>query len=138
MAKVKGLVFRIYGNSGTHAVPVYVTIGGSRNGTLDLTMSPIDVTDKDSNDWKELLAGVKEWEVSGEIVYDEGDAAIAQIKADCLAGTKTKVKMKTLDSNEFVGSCFVTKLNWASPHDGAVSANATFTGTGELTDQVAS
>jgi len=137
MSHVKGTAFRAYPNTGSYAVPVYTAITGEGSMTFGASMSPINVNDKDSAGWEEILDGLKNWNISATIKYDDADTAVTAIKTDFLAGTLHKIKAKTLDLNMFSGDCYITDIGFTSPHDGIVEMSATFKGTGACAEGVA-
>lgn len=137
MAHVDGTAFKVYHNTGTYATPVYTAVGGEVDCTLNFSNSLKNTTDKGSSNWEEFITGVRSWDVSLNIKYDAGDSAITQIEVDALAGTKTKVEVKTLNSNKFYGDVFVQSLSLASAHDGIVTMPVTLKGTSTLTKAAA-
>lgn len=57
---------------GSGSPPSYATVGGMRNTTLDITASPVDVTNKDSAGQQAMLANAGVWKgsISGQGLFD--------------------------------------------------------------------
>jgi len=132
MAHIKGTAVRTYYNTGSYAAPTQTAIGDEVSCTLDISVNINDETDKDSAGWKEGSAGNKTWTTSGTAHYDEGDTAQTKLEVDVLAGTLSKVEIKTLNSNKFYGDVNITAIGFSAPHDGIVDMTYALEGTGAL------
>lgn len=55
----------------------YTAVAGVQDCTLSMSMTPIDVTDKDSNGVDEFIVGQSTYKLSGNLVYEEDDAGQA-------------------------------------------------------------
>jgi len=132
MAHIPGTAVKVYYNTGSYAVPVQTAVGDEISCTLDISVAIIDTTNKDSGGWKEGLASIKTWTTGGTANYDEGDAAQVKIEADVLAGTLSKVEVKTLHSKKFYGDVNLTSYGFSAAHDGIVTLSYALEGTGEL------
>lgn len=112
---------------------------GETSTTLNVTMSPIQVTDKDSNDYDEFLAGVRGWSFDFAARGDTGSSAQDGFIDDMIATTQvlSKVEWKTFDSNKYTGDFYATSLSISSAFDGAIEVTGTGTGTGAITQAAA-
>jgi predicted secreted protein len=103
------------------------------NWSLDLGADDIEITNFDSQGWKEYLAGLKEWSgsIEGNFKPDDtnGQKAILQAWLD---GTVVEFEFKVSDSVTFEGSAFV-KPSIEVPVDDKASFSCDITGTGALT-----
>jgi len=133
MAAVQGTTVRFYVNTGTAGSPVYTAIGYETDCTLNTNLGTIDITNKDSNNWKELIAGIRDWSCSGSAVVNVADAAYEKLKDNLLTRASGLCQFKTENSKIYAGTCFYTNLSLSTPHNGAVTASFTCEGTGALT-----
>lgn len=133
MAHIKGTAVKVYHNTGSYAVPTQTAVGDEVSCTLDISVAIIDTTDKDSSGWKEGLSSIRTWTTGGTAHYDEGDTAQSKLEQDVLAGTLSKVEVKTLNSNKFYGDVNITSIGFSAPHDGIVDMTYALEGTGSLT-----
>lgn len=82
-----GRLFTIKVSDGA-ATPTFLTIGGLKGTKMQINAAPVDITNVESDGWKEYLpgAGVKELTISGDGIFDSRtpgarkiwDAALAQ------------------------------------------------------------
>jgi TP901-1 family phage major tail protein len=111
-------------------------IAGLTSNDFTVNGETIDVTTKDSNGWKELLAGLNSFGFSADGVFD--DAASFGFD-DLLTLMKLKqpvnVRISTEVSGEHYqeGQVIITSLKKTAPMEDKVTFNATFEGSGEPT-----
>lgn len=136
---VQGTACRLYYNVGSFGSPSYGSLDGEFTSDLNWSMSPIDTTDKDSGNYSESIAGIRNWSVSATGHVDEGTAVWDKIVDDCLTSTQvlTKLEYSQVDSVKYSGSCWGTDFSISAPHDAAVDVALTLTGTGALTQSAA-
>lgn len=127
----QGTVIRFGVNVGSYAAPSYTDLEGETSFDLNFSMGTIDVTNKDSDNWKEVLPGIREVTFSFAAVYDEAGSAAPQTITDIMARTLTKAQIDTLDGYKYSGDVYMTGVSISAPHDGPVTitGDATFTGT---------
>ncbi|MFI3162892.1 MAG: phage tail tube protein [Bacillota bacterium] len=87
------------------------------------------------DDWKNYIAGLKEWSASAdgnfEIAVDkEGQEALQNA---FLEGTTVKVYLYVDGVHAYVGDAYVSSLSIEDPVDDIVSVSIDFTGSGEIT-----
>ena len=127
MAKSKALNWLIYAGASPAA------LGSEKNSSLTINHSPIDVSDKGSDDWLELLAGAKDWAVDCDGCYIDDDTAYDELEAAMLAGTSTTVEFRdTTNNDKRHGTCFITNLQLNASNGDAVTYSISFQGTGAL------
>jgi len=102
------------------------------NWSLDVGVDEIDTTNFDSNNWKEFMAGLKEWSGSFEGNLVKGHKAALFDKLGTIASIELKVTA-TDGSLTFTGQAFLTALNVEVPVEDKASISADFRGTGALT-----
>jgi len=127
------------------AILIYVTVGSelvpiasSLNASLTINGEPIDVTTKDSNGWRELIAGQKSWSMAGDGKFDPdaSNYAFTDLFGLISVGTAVVVRISQEVSGDtyYEGSALVTSLEVAAPMDDASTFSFTFEGTGELNE----
>ena len=121
----------------------FVKVGGDRiaeikNWSLDCGADDIDVSNFDSDGWKEFLAGLKEWSGSfeGNFVYDDpatgnkkGQKAIFQL---WLNSEAAEISLNVNNEIELTGDALF-KPSMEVPHDDKASFSCDYQGTGKLT-----
>jgi TP901-1 family phage major tail protein len=132
MAKVNGKAILVSVKVGTN----YVPIAGSRSCKLSLSQAVIDVTTKDSNSWKDLLPGLREWSVEVENLVDFSVAQGFEQSLDVLLSQGTTLLQIGLDGGgaNFVlqGTAILSSLSAEAPNESEATWSATFEGTGVL------
>ena len=117
-----------------------ITIGGSQiaeltDTTLTTSRDLFEVTSKDSAGNKEVLPGLKEWEVSGEGRLDflatTGYNALFTAQQDGTPLTVVVTNAVTGDK-KFTGTAYVSDLEQNAPMEDVVTFSFTLTGTGAL------
>ncbi len=101
--------------------------------SLDTGNDEIDVTTFDSQGWREIIQGIKEWSGSfeGNFKPDDTEGQVALIMA-WVSGDKVKLELQVTSTVKFSGEALVTP-SIESPVDDKVSFNCSFSGTGPLT-----
>ena len=108
--------------------------GTIRDASLTVSNSPVDVTARDSGGWREELGGIKEWTISGPMVYLKDDVAMVALRTASLAGTLvTGVLFIFKDLEGFKGDVLVTEMGAAAPLEDAVVVEITLKGVGPVT-----
>lgn len=133
----QGTVFKAWPNIGSYAAPSYTSLEGETSMSFEVSTAMIDVTNKSSSNNRRILAGVRSSTYNVTMVYDEDATAPAQIITDILAGTLTKVELKTLDTYKYSGDGYFSNVQITSDHDGAVTMTATFEFDGAVTQAAA-
>lgn len=132
MAGVSGINFLLKVNTGTSGSPVYTSVGGQRGATLNLGMSPIDTTSKDSANWEEHVAGNRNWSIDADALILESDTGYAELIDWYFNNTQLQVEILTAGSHTFIGLASVTSLPHDMPHDGEATFSVTLQGSGAL------
>lgn len=103
---------------------------------LTIDGETIDVTTKDSNGWRELLAGMKSWSMSGSGILDysalEGPD---EIYDDLVNGAIANLKFSTSTTgdSQFTGQGLYSNLGISAGLEDKVSFSFSIEGTGVLT-----
>lgn len=101
--------------------------------SLDLGADEIDTTSFDSQNWKDFLAGLKEWSgsIEGNLKMDDANGQKALFQA-WLSGTALAFDFKVNDAITFSGSAFI-KLGIEVPVGDKATLSGDIRGTGPLT-----
>jgi len=132
MAKLQGGALLIY----VDGEPV----AAATSSTLDTTRNMIDMSNKDTGDMREIVAGRGEWSMSSDNIVDfdvaSGSTGYLELFAAWKDGDEVTIKMalKTEESGDpyFEGKAFISSLPLNAPDNDAATFSATFDGNGEL------
>lgn len=107
------------------------------NWSLDIGADEIDITNFDSDGWKEFLAGLKEWSGNAEGNWKMSDTNGQKALQDALLGGTTVALELRLDANnKYAGDAFITGISIESPNDDKIPVTFDFRGTGALTPTI--
>ena len=133
MAAQKGRSFVLkIGNGAT--VEAFTTVGGMRSTGITLGNETVDVTDKDSAGWRELLesAGGKSVSVSGSGVFKDS-ASETTVRTAALADTIDNYRVQFEDGDYFAGAFQITSLEFTGENNGAREYSLTLESSGAVT-----
>ena len=114
-----------------------VAVVGQQGTSLDFVSDMIDITTKDSNKFKEYLAGEKGGTITIDGLYDvdTGNNNTEDVFASLLAGTEVTWKWgkyATPGDKYFTGSAIISSLNMSGPKNEAATYSMTLQVTGEF------
>ena len=118
MPAEKGSAFLLnVGNGGEP--PVFATVAGMRTTQLSVNGEAVNVTNKDSGGWRELLsgAGVRSVSVSASGIFT-GSTAEGRVKTNALAGTLDDYELSFESGERMRGRFLVTRLDYAGDYNG--------------------
>jgi hypothetical protein len=114
------------------------------DATLNLQMDTRDITNKDSNGWRELLEGLRSWSISASFLYlysanwGYADAFAAIVARNALATyflTGEKGLADDDGANYYYGNAYETSGNLAAPNaEDNMTSDVNFEGTGPLSE----
>ncbi|MBF0406474.1 MAG: hypothetical protein HQM10_03910 [Candidatus Riflebacteria bacterium] len=118
-------------------VDVLVSAGGSvigsqKDASLELSAKEIDVSDKDTGDWEQVLPGKKAWQISCDSVTLENDAAKTAILSAFLNGTLIAVVFTLGSGGTFSGNAMVSSYKFNGPQDDVSTASLSLKGSSAL------
>ena len=118
MAAEKGSAFLLKIGSGG-GTPTYATIAGLKTTQLSVNGDAVNITNKDSGGWRQLLsgAGVRSVSVSGAGIFT-GSSAEAQLRGMALAGTIAGYELSFESGERMQGQFLVTRLEYAGDYNG--------------------
>lgn len=118
MAVEKGSAFLLKIGNGA-ATPVYSTIAGLRTTQLSINGDAVNVTNKDSGGWRELLngAGVRSISVAAAGIFT-GSAAETRAQSNALAGLIDEYELAFESGLKLRGRFLVTRLDHSGDYNG--------------------
>ena len=120
---------KIAGLKGMVEVPDNTEIAGIKSWTLDITADTVETTTFDDVGVRAYMGTVTGWSGSFE-GYKTGVCLVPGSTATTIQLSETT----PVDEVFWHGAIFVTGLSVGLAHDGLVTVNYTFQGTGELTE----
>ena len=118
MSAEKGSAFLLKVGDGG-APPAYATVAGMRTTQMSVNGEAVNVTSKDSGQWRELLsgAGVRSVSVSASGIFT-GSVAETRIKANALGGLLDDYELSFESGERMRGRFLVTRLDYSGDHNG--------------------
>ena len=110
-------------------------IACTTSASLSMSMATIDTTCKDSGGWASSIAGLKNWEMSGEGLTEfNATYGFNDLVSVWKAGTEITVRFSTNVTGDkyFEGKAYITDLSEDAPQNDVVTYSFTFTGKDEL------
>ena len=118
--------------------PTYLAVAGQQGLTINRAADTFEVNDKTSGDWKQNLAGLKEWSVDIDGAYAVDEASFNKLNTIFSAGDYVVVKVvkKVGETVEdlFGGFAIIADFPLEAPYDDGMTYSLSLTGTGELHD----
>lgn len=112
-----------------------------RDNELNLSSNEIDSTSREvaRNGWRGKRAGLREWGVSFDMLYDNTDSAFGILKTAFMAGTALGVKVldgakDVVGSQGLTGQAYVTDFKRGEPLDNNATQSVTIVGNGKGAD----
>jgi len=133
MAAEKGRAFLLKIGDGQPSES-FATIAGMRSTRLSINSEPVDITNKDSGGWRELLSdgGVRRVSISGAGVFTNSQAEI-DLQGKVLAGTIANYRIVFESGDMFAGAFLVSALDYAGEHNGERSYTMSLESSGPVT-----
>ncbi|RMF08905.1 MAG: phage major tail protein, TP901-1 family [Alphaproteobacteria bacterium] len=118
MAAEKGRAFVLKIGDGGNP-ETFSTIGGMRTTQLAINNEVVDITNKESGGWRDLLAGagVRSVTLSGAGVFTDS-AAEMSLQAKILAGSLDNYEVAFESGDSFSGAFQAVSLEYAGDHNG--------------------
>lgn len=113
-------------------------IKAEKSLTVNISVNPIDVTNKDSGGWAEYLGGLRGWggSVTGIIDYTEGanEVAFQTLVADEIARAPISFTFGNQDtgSQSLTGTAFLVNVELTAEYEGTAEFSADLQGTGPI------
>ncbi|MGA9651869.1 phage tail tube protein [Pedobacter sp.] len=119
-------------------------IAKTRDLNVDISVATIDVSNRDSLGWKEIIGGQKSWKASitGVVDYVEGasESGVKTLKTLALLRTAVAIEMgnETTGSQNYTGNGIITNCSTSAPYEGEVEYTLEIEGSGAIVLSTAS
>lgn len=133
MAAEKGSAFLLKIGDGLEP-PQYATIAGLRTTQLSVNGDAVNITNKDSGAWRELLsgAGVRSVSVSAAGIFT-GSAAEVRLRSHALGGVIDAYELSFESGERMRGHFLVTRLDYAGDYNGERNYTISLESSGPVT-----
>lgn len=133
MGAEKGSAFLLKIGNGA-SPPVFSTVAGLRTTLLSVNGEAVNVTNKDSGGWRELLsgAGVRSVSVGGSGIFT-GSAAEARLKGNALGGAVDDYELSFESGERMRGRFLVTRLDYSGDYNGERTYTLSLESSGPVT-----
>lgn len=132
MAAQKGKTFVLkIGNGAT--VETFTTVGGMRSTKITINNTAVDVSDKDSDSWVELLAdsGGRNVVIAAAGVFKDSASEASMLSA-ALVGQIDNYEVVFADGHKFSGGFQITSLEYDGENNGVRTYSVNLTSSGEV------
>ncbi|GAK34416.1 MULTISPECIES: phage major tail protein, TP901-1 family [Iodidimonas] len=118
--------------------PVFSTLAGLRSTSLSINSTAVDITNKDSGGWRELLggAGVRRLTLSGSGVFTNS-AAESILRSQALTGSVSAYQVIFENGEQFTGQFQITALDYSGDHNGERTYSLSMESSGPISFTVA-
>jgi TP901-1 family phage major tail protein len=132
MAAERGSAFLLKIGDGS-AMPAYSTVAGLKTTQLSINGNAVEITNKGSGGWRELLsgAGVRSVSVAASGIFT-GSAAEAQVKSLALSGALESYQLSFESGDQMQGEFLVTRLEYAGDFNGERNYTIALESSGEV------
>ena len=132
MAAERGSAFLLKIGDGSET-PTYSTVAGLKTTQLSINGNAVEITNKGSGGWRELLsgAGVRSVSVAASGIFT-GSAAEAQVKSLALLGNLESYQLSFDSGEQMQGEFLVTRLEYAGDFNGERNYTMTLESSGEV------
>ena len=133
MAAEKGRAFLLKIGDGQPSES-FATIAGMRSTRLSINSELVDITNKDSGGWRELLSdgGIRRVSISGAGVFTNSQTEV-DLQAKTLAGAIANYRIVFESGDMFAGAFLVSALDYAGEHNGERSYALSLESSGPVT-----
>lgn len=114
----------------------FTTIAGGRSHTMTINSEPVDVTNKGSSGWRELLAaaGTNSVSVGGSGVFVDNDTnGLAAMQTNLLNRSLNNYEIVFESGDKFSGSFQVTSLEYSGEYNGERTYSFSLESSGQVT-----
>jgi predicted secreted protein len=125
------------------APSTYTLVGALRSVSLTINGEVIDASHAGSGAWRNRLAGMKDWSISGgtvllmDLTADGFDPAFSALKTAAqgttLGSNVIGVQILYPDGSKDTGTAIISEFGLEAPHDDVAEGSVTLDGNGPLT-----
>lgn len=132
MAAERGSAFLLKIGGGS-ATPTFSTVAGLKTTQLSINGNAVEITNKGSGGWRELLsgAGVRSVSVAASGIFT-GSTAEAQVKGLALSGALGSYQLSFESGDQMQGEFLVTRLEYAGDFNGERNYTIALESSGEV------
>lgn len=114
----KGRLFVLQVSDGTSPTS-YTSITGLRAVDITINSNPVDISNKASNGWRELLpdAGIKQVSISASGVYDSASTRLVALMQNALAPTLVEARLQSGAGDHLYGTWALSNFKRGATHD---------------------
>jgi len=133
MAAQKGREFLVKAGDGATS-EAFTTVAAFRSNTISLGNETVDITNKGSSGWRELLAnaGTKSASLSGSGVFTD-DATQVGEQTKFLAGTINNYELYFENGDKLAGAFQIASLEYAGDYNNEQTFSVTYESSGAIT-----
>ena len=118
--------------------PSWVLLPQQRDGSLSLSKTDVDSTNKENSGWIDSFSTRRGWTASVEGIYEDNDSALDYLIATNelhASNTDYQVGIKLVDNaaDTYIGATTLDSIELALPEADLVTYSLSFTGRGALT-----
>ena len=117
--------------------PGWIDLPGQRGGSMSMTHTDVDVSNKDNSGWEDSVSTRRGWTFDVDGVADENNGAVVFLVGTWLTGSDTdsrvNVRLTNEDGDTFNGWATLNNMDYDFPESDLVSYSCSFTGRGALT-----
>ncbi|WP_035207726.1 phage major tail protein, TP901-1 family [Metabacillus indicus] len=128
MSKMTGMKVKLYIKDGVTGK----VLAGQRNASLSRSAESMDATSKDSDGWKESIAGMKEYSIDADGAFVESDEAYKALETAFVNGENVDVYLEFPSGTKYEGNCTITDFSLEAPYDDLVTYSISLQGNGAL------
>ena len=112
---------------------VFTTIGGMRSTSISINSDSVDITNKTSQGWREVLtgAGIRSVVVSGSGVFTNS-AAEQTVQQKVLSASVDNYEIVFESGDKFTGAFQVTRLDYTGDFNGERSYSLNMASSGQI------
>lgn len=134
MAKYKGRDLRIKVRVST-SPDVYTAVGGIRSESMTINSETVDVTDKDSAGWRNLLegAGITSMSVKGSGVVSDNAVFTDHVMVAKMANTHLHIKIESGAGDTWVGDFAIPSVERGGEYNKEETFSITLESAGTVT-----
>lgn len=123
----KGRVFLLGVAPNGVSPKVYTTVGGLRATGLSFNGNPVDITNKSSGGWRELLpdGGIKQMTFTGSGIFDASSVAFKELQAAAIGTALIEVQIESGSGEVFIITAAVSQFQRDGTHNDAETFSLT-------------
>ncbi len=106
-------------------------LGGQLGATLTQTAETIDITNKITGEWSEVLEGIKSWQITGNGLYIKNHKTYSLLQEAFSTNTAIDVEVM-IDGHRYVGKALLIEFPLTAVYNNTYRYNYRLLGDGEL------